>query len=60
MEALIALKIAEGESLPAIASALQLSAATVRTHTRHIFAKTNMRRQVQLARVVERLSSIYP
>lgn len=51
-EATIALQIASGSGLPAIAVALELSPLTVRTHTKHIFSKMRVHNQVQLARLV--------
>ncbi len=47
-EARLALKIAGGVSLPAAASALQISYQTGRTQLKAVFAKLNVRRQAEL------------
>ena len=57
-QAAIALHIADGEGLPAIAARLALSPATIRSHAKHIFAKTHVHNQAQLARLVERVRLI--
>jgi len=51
-EAIIALRITAGCGLPAIAAALDLSPSTIRTHTKHIFAKLQVHNQVQLTRLI--------
>ncbi|TWS96631.1 helix-turn-helix transcriptional regulator, partial [Reyranella sp. CPCC 100927] len=46
-ESRVALRIARGEPIPAVAAALGLSINTVKTHTRQIFDKTGVRRQAE-------------
>ncbi|WSH31186.1 helix-turn-helix transcriptional regulator (plasmid) [Rhizobium beringeri] len=47
--------IARGEAPKAIAKQLGLSASTVKTHIRNIFAKTGTRRQADFARMAASL-----
>jgi DNA-binding CsgD family transcriptional regulator len=56
-EARIARRLAAGDSVDAIAAALQISRETVRVHLRHIFAKTGLRRQLDLVRVSTQLTA---
>ena len=51
-EARVAARIAQGEAVAAIATALGIGRATVRSHLRELFAKTGTRRQAQLVRVL--------
>jgi DNA-binding CsgD family transcriptional regulator len=48
-QAAVAARVAEGESLDAIAATLRISHHTVRDHLKIVFAKTGTRRQSQLA-----------
>ncbi|WP_428667605.1 helix-turn-helix transcriptional regulator [Reyranella sp.] len=54
-ETRVALHIARGESVAAIASALGLSVNTVKTHTRRIFDKAGVRRQAEFCRTLSGL-----
>lgn len=54
-EALVAIRIAKGEGVPAVAVALGVSATTVRTHLKSVFDKTGTHRQAQLAWLLARL-----
>jgi DNA-binding CsgD family transcriptional regulator len=44
--------VMEAGGVADVASALELSAATVRTHLRHIFEKTGVRRQADLVKLI--------
>ncbi|MET9328016.1 LuxR C-terminal-related transcriptional regulator [Tsukamurella sp. NPDC003166] len=55
-EARVAVMIAEGLDVAAIADALRVARSTVRTHLRHLFQKTNTSRQTELAVVLHRLA----
>jgi DNA-binding CsgD family transcriptional regulator len=54
-EAKIALALATGASVPEAAANLGLSANTVKTHLRKVFAKTGTSRQAELVRVLSLL-----
>jgi DNA-binding CsgD family transcriptional regulator len=56
-EAKVAVAITSGQSARQIAEALGISYHTLRTHLKHIFAKTNTRRQGELIRLILRHSS---
>jgi DNA-binding CsgD family transcriptional regulator len=43
--------------VPEVAAALHLSQATVRTHLRHVFEKTGVRRQADLVKLIASQSS---
>ena len=51
-EATVALRVAEGHALPAIADELGVLHSTVRTHLQRVFEKTGTSRQSQVARLV--------
>ena len=51
-EAAFALEIVKGDGKPLAAERLGISFATARTHLSHIFAKTGVRRQAELVRLV--------
>jgi len=51
-EVTIAMRIAQGASIKPIADELSISVETVRTHLRHVFEKTQTRRQVELTRLI--------
>jgi DNA-binding CsgD family transcriptional regulator len=53
-EAKVALSIASGKSGPECARELRMSAHTVHTHMRRIFAKLGVHRQADLVRVLMR------
>ena len=57
-EAATALAAASGEGLPAAAEALGMALGTVRTHAKAVFAKTEVRGQADLARLLVRLGLI--
>jgi DNA-binding CsgD family transcriptional regulator len=48
----VSLEIAQGQSIQELTEALGISANTVKTHLKHIFAKTGVTRQGELARLV--------
>lgn len=49
--------MAFGGALTAVASRLGISHATARTHLKHIFDKTQTRRQAELLQLVQRLAT---
>ncbi|MET3596410.1 DNA-binding CsgD family transcriptional regulator [Mesorhizobium shonense] len=51
-EAVVAMAIARGEGLQAVADELDISLTTARTHLQHIFEKTETRRQAELVRLI--------
>ncbi|HKU98466.1 MAG TPA: LuxR C-terminal-related transcriptional regulator [Vineibacter sp.] len=51
-EARVAIAAASGRTAPAVAGALGLSINTVKTHLRHVFAKTDTHGQVALAALI--------
>lgn len=55
-EAEIAVRVAQGQGLTPIADELMLSIATVKTHVRHIFEKTDTHRQAELVRLLSALA----
>jgi len=57
-EAVVALRIAQGNGLPAIALTLGLAQSTVRSHAKHIFSKMQVHSQVQLTRLIDALGMV--
>jgi DNA-binding CsgD family transcriptional regulator len=57
-ETAIALAVAHGEDLQAIAARKAISIQTVRSHLKAIFAKTNTRRQLALAVLITKLEGV--
>jgi DNA-binding CsgD family transcriptional regulator len=57
-EARLAVALANGDSLKEIAEATGNRVGTLRTHLKHVFAKTGTRRQAELVRLVLRGSEI--
>jgi DNA-binding CsgD family transcriptional regulator/PAS domain-containing protein len=55
-EADVAIRVAAGQGLTPIAEELTLSMATVKTHVRHIFEKTDTHRQAELVRLLAALT----
>jgi DNA-binding CsgD family transcriptional regulator len=53
-EAAIAAALGEGKSVEAIARTCHISLNTARTHLKHIFDKTNTRRQAELVSLLAR------
>ena len=51
-EAAVAVAMARGEGLAAVAAKLNVGRTTVRTHLQHVFEKTGTRRQAQLVRLI--------
>jgi DNA-binding CsgD family transcriptional regulator/PAS domain-containing protein len=51
-EAAVAIAIARGEGLQAVADELKISLTTARTHLQHVFEKTETRRQAELVRLI--------
>jgi DNA-binding CsgD family transcriptional regulator len=51
-EADVALRVLDGTGLAPIAEELSISLSTVRTHLRHVFAKTDTHRQAELVRLL--------
>lgn len=51
-EAAVAMAIARGAGLQAVADELKISLTTARTHLQHVFEKTETRRQAELVRVM--------
>ena len=51
-EAAVALHIADGQGIKAIADELSLSTATVKTHLQRVFSKTGTHRQAELVRLL--------
>ncbi len=51
-EAAVALAIARGAGLQAVADELEISLTTARTHLQHVFEKTETRRQAELVRLI--------
>ena len=51
-EAAVAIAIARGEGLQAVADELRISLTTARTHLQHVFEKTETRRQAELVRLI--------
>jgi len=51
-EARVAAKLAEGLPLPAIARSLSISIETVRTHLKHVLAKSDCQSQAALMREI--------
>ena len=54
-EAVVAREIGRGEGVASVAATIGVGAATVKTHLLHVFAKTGVTRQAELARLVCRL-----
>ena len=54
-EATVALGVARGKGLPAVAATIGCALSTARTHLSQVFAKTGTRRQAELAWLVARL-----
>jgi DNA-binding CsgD family transcriptional regulator len=57
-EARVACEIGNGNNLRDIAAALRILPSTVRTHLHHVFAKTAMRGQADLMRLVAQLAQL--
>lgn len=57
-EARVALAVAEGSAIAETADRLGLSANTIKTHLRGVFAKTGVRRQAELTRLVTSINAI--
>jgi DNA-binding CsgD family transcriptional regulator len=57
-EASVAVALASGDGLQAVAAAHNVTLATVRTQAQRIFRKTGTRGQTALARLVERLAQV--
>ncbi|QGZ59948.1 helix-turn-helix transcriptional regulator [Paraburkholderia acidiphila] len=57
VEARVACEIHKGASLNAVAELLNVQPSTVRTHLHHVFQKTEARRQADLVRLIEQVSS---
>jgi DNA-binding CsgD family transcriptional regulator len=57
-EAAVAVALAGGDGLRAVAAAHGVTLATVRTQARQVFRKTGVRGQTALARLVERLAQV--
>lgn len=57
-ESRVALGLFEGKDASDVARELDISVTTVRTHIRRIFAKTDVRRQTELIRLLARLSGL--
>lgn len=55
-EADIAVRLSRAEELRTIASDLEVSMTTIRTHLQHIFVKTDTHRQAELVRLLSNLS----
>jgi DNA-binding CsgD family transcriptional regulator len=55
-EAAVALRVAEGEGLPAVAAERGIAPSTARSHLRRVFEKTGTRRQAQLARLLAQVT----
>lgn len=55
-EARLARSLLAGDSMPAVAQGFGLSPETVRTQLKALFAKTGVRRQIDLVRLFDRLS----
>ncbi|MCR0980697.1 helix-turn-helix transcriptional regulator [Roseomonas populi] len=51
-EAALALAVAQGEGIPAVAEALNISPNTARTHLQHVYDKTGTHRQAELVRLL--------
>ena len=51
-EAAVAIAIARGGGLQAVADELGISLTTARTHLQHVFEKTETRRQAELGRLI--------
>jgi DNA-binding CsgD family transcriptional regulator len=51
-EATVAIAIARGEGLQAVADELGIGLTTARTHLQHVFEKTETRRQAELVRLI--------
>jgi DNA-binding CsgD family transcriptional regulator len=48
----VAIAIARGVGLQAVADELEISLTTARTHLQHVFEKTSTRRQAELVRLI--------
>jgi DNA-binding CsgD family transcriptional regulator len=57
-EAAVAVALAAGDGLAAVAAAQGVALATVRTQAQHVYRKTGVRGQAALARLVERLAQV--
>jgi DNA-binding CsgD family transcriptional regulator len=57
MELRILIAIVEVGGVPAVAAALGMGATTVKTHLRHLYAKTGCRRQADLVKLVAGFAS---
>ena len=58
-EAAVAIRVAGGsETLPAVATAMGVAPATIRTHLQRAFGKTRTRRQAEFSALLSRLSSL--
>jgi len=51
-EAAVAIAVARGVGLQAVADELEISLTTARTHLQHVFEKTSTRRQAELVRLI--------
>lgn len=51
-EAAVAIVVARGVGLQAVANELEISLTTARTHLQHVFEKTSTRRQAELVRLI--------
>jgi DNA-binding CsgD family transcriptional regulator len=51
-EGAVAMSIARGQGLQAVADELEVSLTTARTHLQHVFEKTETRRQAELVRLI--------
>jgi DNA-binding CsgD family transcriptional regulator len=57
-EARVAIAISTGSTIPETAAQLGLSPNTVKTHLRHVFAKTGTSRQAELARLLASIALV--
>jgi DNA-binding CsgD family transcriptional regulator len=57
-EARIAIAVGSGAPVPQIATAMNLSPNTIKSHLRNVFAKTATQRQSELARLISSLDSL--
>jgi len=58
MEAMVALLIAQGQAIPAVAMTLGAAPSTIRSHVKHIFGKMHVHTQLELARIIFHLNLI--
>ena len=57
-EARVASEVGKGQCPKGVADALHVTPSTVRTHLHHVFAKTDMRRQAELMRLIAQISIV--